>query len=73
MDKAAVLATTDIHGAYLILRSLPDHAPLFMRGMRHVRLAYLAQMKDGTRSNRVERMVRIGFRKIARYSMGMVH
>lgn len=73
MEDAAIIATVDIGRAYQILRALPDNSRAFMRGMRHVHLAHLAQCRDGGRTNRVERMVRVGFRILARYSMGMVH
>lgn len=69
MNDAAMIATVDIGRAYEMLRMLPDAADAFMRGMRHVRLAHLAEMRDGGRSARVERMVRVGFRKLARYAM----
>ena len=71
MDLAAMRATTDLAGALEILRTLPDNARAFMRGMRHVKLAWLAECRDGRRTNRVERMVRIGFRQLARHSMGL--
>lgn len=68
MEDAAMIATVDIGKAYAILCSLSVTAEAFKRGMRHVHLAYLAQCRDGERTNRVERMVRVGFRKIARYA-----
>ena len=68
MNDAALIATVDIGRSLQLLRALPDAGEAFMRGVRHVRLAHLAEIRDGRRTNRVERMVRVGFRKLAKYA-----
>lgn len=69
MGQAAIVATADLERSYGILQGMTHRDRSFIRGRRHVKLAMLAEQTDGGRSARVERMVRVGFRMLARWAI----